>query len=313
MAHPSCTERFACIFVFTVLVQAASGQVQPTINGVAETYWLANPNVKGAYEQLTWAEIKARISDHWSATWSGIDYGSIASYDESYVRYETETGSIRVGRLRTSFGFSDWSDYYYTGINHKPLVREVSLVGNTRLDRDDTGAEGTTNYGPLQLQGALIDTYPTRAQVGPDKLDHATGTAQYGLGHLILGVDAMAKTDFSQKLYGANFQYTVPHWLFKGETFEGIGPGSGSGSYVDATYRIPFLVRSELCARFDEVRVAGSDAQTQLQTIGFRYIFNKNLTANLNYGWGKELEYSAYTDNLGLGGWTARVMFQVQF
>ena len=122
-----------------------------------------------------------------------------------------------------------------------------------------------------------------------------------------------SKTDFSQKIYGASFRYSIPHWLFKGEYFEGVGPSSSSGSYIDATYRIPFLVRSELCARLDEVRVAGSAEQTQLETLGFRYIFNKNLTANINYGWGRELDYSGYANSLGLDGWTTRVMFQVQF
>jgi hypothetical protein len=297
----------------------ARAQTQPTVSGVAETYWLADNNVRGAYVALTWAEIKARISDHWSATWSASDYGSISAYDESYVRYETDMGSIRAGRLRTSFGFSDWSEYYYTGINHIPLVRQVNLVDETRLNRDDSGAEATANLGPLQLQAALIDTSITKAQVGPDSLDHATTTAQYGFGSLILGVNALTKTDFAQKVYGGNFRYTIPHWLFKGEYFEGIGPGNGSGSYVDATYRIPFLVRSELCARAEQVRAPGSYEQAQLETIGFRYIFNKNLTANLNYGWGNNLEYGEYgqyaesTGSLGPVGWTARVMFQVQF
>jgi hypothetical protein len=291
----------------------AAAQTQPSVSGVIETYWLADKNVAGATQQFTWAEIKARVTDNWSTTWSGSDFGSIGVYDETYVRYEKDFGSIRAGRMRTSFGYSDWSDLFYTGINHKPLVREANLVRRTRLDRDDSGAEASVNFGPLQVQVALIDIYPTRAQVGPGELDRATLTAQYGFGPLILGVEALEKTDFSQKVYGGSFTYTVPHWLFKGEYFEGVGPGGAHGSYVDATYRIPFLVRSELCGRYDELRAAGSTTQTQLETVGFRYIFSKNLNANINYGWGRELTYSGYANNLGLAGWTARMMFQVQF
>lgn len=316
MTHTSCFGRFVGICCLTAACCQVGAQTQPTVNGVAETYWFADNNVRGAYEQLTWAEIKARVDRHWSATWSGNDFGSISGFDESYVRYETDTGSLRAGRLRTSFGYSDWSELLYNGINHRPLVREAALVGKTRLDRDDSGAEASANFGPLQLQAAVIDTSLSRAQVGPDSLDHSTVTAQYCIGSIIFGAEGLSKTDFSEKIYGGSFRYTIPHWLFKGEYFEGVGPGNASGSYIDATYRIPFLVRSELCARFEELHTQaydGGQENTQLQTLGFRYIFNKNLQANLNYGWGQELEYSGYANNLGLAGWTARVMFQVQF
>jgi hypothetical protein len=256
---------------------------------------------------------KSRISNSWSMKWSGFDAGSFAAYDESYVRYETDSASIRAGRMRTSFGFSDWSELFYTGINHKPLVREFSLVGRTKLDRDDSGAEVTSNIGPLQLQAAMLETTLTKAQVGPDEINHGTVTAQYGLRDLILGAELLSKTDFSQKIYGGNFRYTIPHWIIKGEYFQGVGPGDGSGSNILATYRIPYRLRTELVAEYEQIRAAGSGAATQLNTLGVRHIFNRYLTANINYGWGKELEYSSYASNLDVSGWSARVMFQVQF
>jgi len=280
---------------------------------VAETYGFANNLTRGAYQQMTWFELRTRVSDKWSATWSGFDAGSYCAYDESYVRYEADRYNVRAGRLRSSFGFSDWSELFYSGFNHKPLVREMNLVGKTRLDRDDTGAEVTVNSGPLQIQAAALDTTLTKAQVGPDAVNHASLTAQYAFGQLILGSEVMDQTDFSQKVYGANFRYTVPHWIFKGEYFEGVGPGSGSGSYVDATYRIPYRLRTEIVGRVEQVRVPGHEMDTQLTTIGIRHIFNKYFTANINYGWGKELEYSSYATSQGISGWTARLMFQVQF
>ena len=195
----------------------AQAQIQPSIAGVVETYWIGNNQTRGAGQQLTWAEVRARVTKNWSATWSGFDASSFAEYDESYVRYETDSASLRAGRLRTSFGLSDWSELFYSGINHKPLVREMNIVGKTKLDRDDSGAEYTINIGSLQFQAAALDTSLTRAQVGPDRLDHATVTAQYGAGPCIIGAEVLSQTDYSQKIYGGNVRYTLPHWIAKGE------------------------------------------------------------------------------------------------
>ncbi len=306
--------RMFSVLVVSMFIQAIFGQVTPSVSGVVETYWLANPKTKGAYDQAIWAEVRGRLNKNWSLTWSGFDAGSISGYDESYARYETDNASVRAGRLRTSFGFSDWSELLYTGISHRPLVREMNIVGGkTKLDRDDSGAEITTNIGPLQLQVAALDTSLTRAQVGPDTVDSATITAQYGLGELILGAEMLGRTDFSQKVYGGNFRYTIPHWMFKGEYFQAVGPKAASGGYVDATYRIPYKLRTELVARAEQVRYSNSDAPTQLMTIGVRHTFGRYITTNLNYSWGNELQYSSYATNLAVTGWSVRAMFQVQF
>jgi len=58
----------------------------------------------------------------------------------------------------------------------------MNLVGTTRLDRDDSGAEITGIIGPLQLQASMLDTSLIKAQVGPVRVDHGTLTAQYGPG-----------------------------------------------------------------------------------------------------------------------------------
>ncbi len=305
--------RLAVLVGASLAAKVGTCQDLPKLSGVVETYWLSNSNARGSYQMNTWAELKARINSNWSAVWSGYDAQSFAGYDESYVRYEVDAGSVRVGRLRSSFGFSDWSELLYSGINHRPLVRECNLVGKIKLDRDDSGAEASANFGPLQIQAAMIDTGLTRAQVGPDKLDHATVTAQYGLGQVILGGEFLGKTDLTEKLVGANVRYTVPHWIFKGEFFEGIGAQSGSGGYLDAIYRIPYRLRTEVVARVEQVHPWKADDDTVLTTLGIRHIVNQNLTLNLNYGWGKDLFYSNYATTLGATGWSLRAMFQVQF
>ncbi len=289
------------------------GQVQPSVSGVIETYFLSNNQLRGTKQTTTWAELHGRATKNWSATWSGWDGGSFTGYDESYVRYESNQLSARVGRLRTSFGFSDWSELFYTGINHTPLIREMNLVGNTALDRDDSGIEGTFNAGPLQVQASLVDTQLNRIQIGPNRVDHGTLTLQYGLGDLILGAELLAQNDFSQKIYGLNARYTIPHWIFKGEYFAGVGPQSCTGGYIDANYRIPSKLRTEFITRLEEIRAPGSDNPTVLTTFGMRQIFNKNFTASLNYGWGNELNHSFYATAASVAGWSLRGMFQVQF
>ena len=313
MPSPSSIGRLNLILGLSVLSAVVCAQDQPSLSGVIETYGVANSNIRGGSQQMSWAEFRARVSHNWSVTWSGYDAGSYSGYDESYARYELDNWSIRAGRLRTSFGFSDWSELFYNGFNHKPLIREMNIVGKTWLDRDDAGAEFTVNSGALQLQASAVQTQLTRAQVGASGIDHGTLTAQYGVGPFILGAEALWATDWTQKVYGANIRYTIPHWIFKGEYFEGVGPTGASGSYIDATYRLPSHLRTEIVARTERVRSPRWDSDIQLETIGIRHIFNRFLSANVNYGWGKDLGYSFYATSANVSGWTGQLLFQVQF
>ena len=313
MSHSNSAGRYGVILGLGLFARFASGQTVPTVSGVFETYFRTNPQMRGDAQQLSWVELDGKISNDWSVTWSGYDSNGFAGYDEAYLRYEKGAHSIRAGRMRTSFGYSDWSELLYSGFNHRPLVRELSLVGSTKLDRDDSGAELTENIGALQLQAAMVKTTVSKTQVGPQEIDHGMLTAQYGTGPLIVGAEILSKTDFSEKIYGGSFRYTIPHWIFKGEYFEGVGPGNASGCYVDAIYRIPYHFRTELVGRAEQVRGTGSDNATQLATLGIRQILNRYLTVNVNYAWGNELDYSSYAKNAAVTGWTTQLMFQVQF
>lgn len=313
VSHLSLAGRNGVILGLGLFGCCATGQTAPTVSGVVETYYRTNPQMRGDAQQLSWVELRGKITNDWSVTWSGYDSNGFAGYDEAYLRYEKDARSIRAGRMRTSFGYSDWSELLYSGFNHRPLVRELNLVGTTKLDRDDSGAEVTETFGPLQLQAAMVKTSLSKAQVGPDALDHGALTAQCGIGRLIVGAEVLSKTDFSEKVYGTSFRYTIPHWIFKGEYFEGVGPGNASGCYVDAIYRIPYHFRTELVGRAEQVRGTGSDSATQLATLGVRQILNRYLTVNVNYSWGNELDYSSYAKNAAVTGWTTQLMFQVQF
>jgi hypothetical protein len=310
--HPN-VGRSSVFLAGCVLSSLSAAQVSPTLSGVIETYWVANGHSRGSTQQLTWAELRGRVSKNWSFTLSGYDSSSDSSYDESFVRFENGPSSIRMGRLRTSFGFSDWSELFYTGFNRTPFVREMVLVGETVLDRDDAGAEVSTNIGPLQLQAALFDSYRKDNQIAPGEINHATVTAQYGVGSLILGAEALAETDLSEKVYGASIRYSIPHWIFKGEAFQGDGPASGSGSYFDASYRIPYHQRTELVARLEQVRSAASSTDSRFTTLGVRQVFNRYVTLNVNYTWTSDSGYSTYGSDSNVAGWSARAMFQVQF
>ena len=285
----------------------------PTVSSVVEGYFLADQEHRGAVNQLYWGETNVRFSSKWKITGSYLLTPKSHSFDEAYVAYEDGPNSVRVGRIRTEFGFSDWSELFYNGFNHIPLVRVVPLVDHLALTRDDAGAEATAKIGPLQLQASAIDAGVGSDQLSPQKISYSTVRLQSSLGGLILGADYLTKLSGDAKIYGLDARFTVPHWIFRGEAFHGDGPNSNGGYYIDAVYRIPSLSRTEIVGRIEGVANAPSTPQTILHTVGARQIINRYFSVNVNYGWGSGITDGSYAYSLGLAGWTGRLMFQVQF
>jgi hypothetical protein len=300
------------VFVAAIASSARPDASGPSLSGVIETYFSANQEHRGFVQQFTWSELDLRVSDHWKATASYLLSPSNKSFDEAYIQYQEGPNSIRAGRIRTEFGFSDWSELFYNGFNHLPLVRVVPLAGNLSLTRDDAGAEGTAKIGRLQLQVSAIDPAVGRDQLSPDSISYSTARLQGALERLLVGVDYLSKLAGGTEIYGIDARYTVPHWLFRGEAFKGSETNSGSGYYIDAVYRIPSLTRTELVGRIEEASSDSSPQETHLRTLGVRQIINRFFTFNLNYGWGSGIDEGSYAYSQGLAGWTARAMFQLQ-
>ena len=304
--------RCLALAAVTVLSVTAGARDVPNVWGVIETYPLSQQGVRGIRHYMTWGELHAKVDGDTSLVGSFQVWPTWTALDESYVDVEHGPVEIRVGRIRTSFGFSDWSEMMYGSLNHIALVRESRLVGSIRLDRDDSGAEATIFRGPIQVQAAGIDTDLTHYQVLPDRVHTGTLRVQGSFGNLILAGDALDQFQGSQTILGLDARWTLPHLIAKMEAYQGNGTNAASGFFAEATYRLPTITRTQLTFSAEKVRQSGGSDVSELQTFGVRQILSADLAVNLNYGWGKELDYYRGYSVGALAGWSLRAMYQVR-
>jgi len=302
--------RVACVAVAVSLLTArACAQAQ--VSGTVETYFLQTDPSQGFIQSMTWAEVHVRWDHHWKFTGSYTIMPTRRNFDEMCLTYEDKFGLVRVGRIRIPFGFSDWSDYFYNGFNHIPAVRLNGLVDGQRLTGADTGVEFTTGGPDLQVQASLVDTKPSRFQVGPTQIRSGSLRLQRDFGDFILGLDYLQSLSQADRIYGLDFRWSSPHWMVRGELTKGDGGDTNSsGYYVDAEYRLPKLPRTQAVARSEALWQP--TATYNLYTVGARQMFPPYVCLNVNYGWGD----GPNIDRFGSGmprGWSTRAMFQVSF
>lgn len=292
--------------------QAALGQSYPSLTGTVETYFITEKGRRGFVDLLWWTELDLRLSSKWKAVGSYILFPGGHSFDEAYVSDDEDKFSFRAGRMRTAFGLNDWSDLFYNGFNQLPLLRQISLVDDLFLTREDSGVEATTHLGSVQIQAAAFDDALDRDQLLPNKIDHTTLRLQQEVGPFILGADFLTSFKGDQKIYGVDMRLTQPQLIVRGEAMWGQGFWPSSGYYLDASYRLPKLFRLQAVARVDGVKPWGESYET-LYTIGAREIVNRYLSLNLNYSFGSLSSSSGYGNSAGSTGWSARAMFQYRF
>jgi len=295
----------ACAF-FAV----ASSQGQ--ISGTAETYFSSDITLHGFVHAFSWVEVNDRFTPRLKGTFSLTEGRTRRTLDEVCVSYEAGDWLVRGGRIRTAFGFSNWSELFYNGFNHLPFLRTLRLADGVSLTRDDAGIEVTTGGPEMQVQAALIDNELSTFQVGPEKLRHGTLRLQRQQGPVILGLDALQGFEANGDIYGVDLRWTTPRVIFRAEYMRGVGHGNTtSGYYADVSYRIPHLPRTQAVARTEWTDL-GSPGTFELNTLGLRQFVTPNLSANVNYGWdsGKTPSFVA---NSGSIGWSIRGLFQVFF
>jgi hypothetical protein len=293
----------------------ASSRAQ--VSGTVETYFQSDAQKRGIQQLLSWAELEHDVNSHVRATVSYIRLPGFDMLDESYIGLSQAEDFLRLGRIRTAFGFSDWSDAYYNGFNHIPLIRSNPLIEGLRLMRDDAGAEVTFGGPKLQVQASMVDSSLNRFQYVPREISTSTMRAQTTLGAFIVGLDALWRFSTGDEIVGIDVRWSAPHLVVRGEFMAGIGSDdTASGFYVDGTYRVPGVERTQLVGRIERYS-SGDQGDFMLQTLGLREIVSPNFTANVNYGWGsggtKGNAYTPVSDAPGLQGWSARLMFQIHF
>lgn len=282
-------------------------------SGVLEEYFQASRPSKGLYYNESWLELRHRISKDWKVILT-YDHGpDDFTFDANYLEYDQPWGYVKGGRLRTSFGFGQWSDTNYNVIFQDPLIRQGSVLPTVGLDREDVGLEGRFNVGLEQVTLGVLDIHPNKLQVNPEDMDHLFGRYQTQWGQLIVGADAIVKSldhgDDDGNLYGIDFRWTHPHLLMRGEYVRGDSHlYQSNGWYVDVTYRPAHLYRTELGIRQESFGIVGTGDRSDLTTVGARQVFGSSVTCNLNFGFGK-----ATADVESMRGWSFETVYFIHF
>lgn len=227
--------------------------------------------------------------------------------DENYVAVDRGAQGWRVGRFRSAFGLSDWSENYYAGFVHLPMLRTVALSPSLSLSRLDTGADWQGGTGALQYQLGLVDIQSRPYQPLPQRPDHFVGRVQTYRGNLILGFNLLVAGSGGEqtRLAALDGQWSVPHMQIRGEYLIGqAGDRHPQGGHLDFFYHPPVLTRTTFLARAEalsaEYTAGGAygpggagEAEKQFArryTVGVKQILSPQFTLELNRSWGNDTE-----------------------
>jgi len=281
-----------------------------------EQAWLSQKGIHGSTQRYTWAVLDYRISDNWEAVGGYYSSQRNGSLDENYIAYNNGY-RIRMGRMNPNFGFSNWSDLFYTPFIAMPQFRAYSYGPRFGLFHYGSGADVQFGGPKLQAVVGAFDTDLNDQQLEPHKVDHVFGRVQTTSGPLILGVNAAVKTgdheNVTQKTWLlADARWTMPRLQVYGEAYYGeTGPEMKTKGIVGSiVYRPPHLSRTQLAFRLDDMNVSSPyvSYDRRIYTGAVRQIINQYLIASLNYAWGDPDEIPVTKR-----GWSFQLMATVRF
>lgn len=263
--------------------------------------------------------------------------------DEAYLEVDKGTDVFRLGRFRSAFGFSDWSELYYTPFIGVPMIRSygTSVVSGVSLDRRDRGVSAEGGGPNIQYEVALVDSKDDNFQVKPATIDSGIARLQLSQSSLMIGLNGFAKAASNEgpaeQISGIDLRWTASHLQIRGELIKGLGTKGETGYYADIIYRPPGFERTQLGARVQAIDAqapnsyvattwgAGSWAKTwwgwqpawpptptkskgALYTLALRQFLNQNFTLSVNYGTGTNIPEAR-----GLRGWSLQLLSSFRF
>lgn len=295
-----------------------------------EQYLESDPTHRGIQGTLTYLRIDADLDHGVSLVGSYAQAPGYPWLDEAYAKLERGPDIFKLGRIRSDFGFSTWSDLYYTPMIGLPMIRSprVQIVPGISLYREDRGVEWESYRGPVQWQLEGVDSSDNDWSIAPSRLDTGIARLQLSAGPVLIGLNGFAKAsdDYGpdQQIAALDLLWTCGRAEFRGEVDQGIGHQGATGYYADLFYRPPGLSRTQVGARYQGVRSlvnvlewspdyeyswpAKTYRSGQVTTLAVRQFIGPNLTASVNYGTGTNIPQAA-----GLLGWSAQMMISVRF
>lgn len=321
---------YTCLLLGLGVVANAQGE-KFKLTGVIENYWLAqgNGHTAGVRDIANWTSIEGRFSPRLRFVVGEFEIMGRQLLDESFVEFGSDAQQWRVGRFRSAFGHSDWSELWYSGFPRQPLMRNLSLGSGLVLNRLDTGVDWHGGSGAIQYQVGLIDARARSWEPLPMRFNHLVGRVQFYKGSWIVGLNTLLETEQigtgQNRVFGLDWRWTAPHIQTRGELFWGrTSKAHASGYYFDIFYHPPKLTRTTVLARleassgtvsgtmFDPYSgtfVTTKQAGTaQLYTIGVKHILSKYFTAELSQAWG-----NGATPAQGRQGWAFQLMTSLHF
>ena len=290
------------------------GQYQPSGYFIVENFFWSRPSFTGAHNRFSWANGEYTFAPNMKIVGSYLDIpggGTVNRLlDEGFFEYRTHDKVVRAGRVRTRFGFDDWSELMYTPIAQLPMIR-VKPVNSLSLLRFDTGIDLQGGSPSLQYQVGVIDVHNGKWQLVPQNADHVSARIQATQGDFIIGVNALSKLSDStvnDTMGGVDVRWTSDHMIFRAEYDRGFDHGlNAEGSYFDFFYRPQAMFRTQFGLRQEFYRVIGG-AQAEATTIGFRHNWSENFSASLNYTMSNNVAPAS-----NMKGWTLQLMTAKRF
>lgn len=311
------------------------------IHGLIDQFFEADPSHKGFNGVLTYLRLDADLDHGVKLVGSYLQTPGDEWLDEVYVQYEHGHDVFKLGRFRSDFGFSSWSDLYYTPLIGLPMIRAygTSVAPGLSLYRLDRGAYWESYCGPIQWQLAAVDSSDNDWQIASNHVDTGVARVQLSAGPFLLGLNGLAKASDSigpsAQIVGLDLTWTSNRAEFRGELDHGLGSNGAIGYYADFFYRPPHLARTQVGLRYQGIRsITSSDSSvyvadnytstggngntqytvtsqfTSGQVVSFaaRQFIGPHLTLSVNYGAGSNIPQSA-----GLLGWSAQVLASFRF
>lgn len=318
--HQKIRGNLAITLLFSTLLssaQAARAQSEaPRLYGVLENYVMLYPQPQKLQTQayLTYLHLQGTIQPGLRFTAGTLFYRGHNSLDENFLELGKDRLDWRVGRFRSAFGHSDWSDLYYSGFTRFPLMRMSPLGNNLRLTRFDTGLSVRGEEKALEYQLGWIDPFPRTYALLPNHPDHLVARLQTYRANVILGLNTLLKLDASgvgaTHLFDLDFRWSAPQVQARGELLVGQAQGRhAEGYYLDLFYHPLKSYRTTFLARLEGMAATGGDSGwSQLYTLGIKQIVSPLLTLELTRAWGNGVAPGEY-----VRGWALQAVTFVHF
>ncbi|HMS56084.1 MAG TPA: hypothetical protein PKA27_11855 [Fimbriimonadaceae bacterium] len=305
--------RFVGLMVLGACQGIASDRIP--VYFIAENFMWTRPGREGAINRISWLYGEAQLNRNVKLVGSYIDLPTPTKVrrilDEGFVEVAKDSWVGRAGRIRTRFGFNDWSELFYTPIIQFAIIRSNPITPQLGLLRFDTGVDVQGGSPELQVQAGVVDVANDGWELAPQNADHVALRLQSEQGQAIIGISTLTKvrgTGTRNGMIGLDVRWSKPEWMARFEAVKGYSRGAnGHGAYLDVFYRPQRWFRTQFGVR-GEFYESLAGVESSLLTLGVRQILSKEFTLSVNYGHGSRTGAAA-----GMRGWTVQLMTALRF